>query len=137
MDVIEIDAASNTGVDNVRELIENAQYRPAQPRSRSTSSTKSHMLSKAAFNALLKTLEEPPEHVKVHPGDDRAGKGAADDPVALPAIRLSATSHARDRRAPQGHLQAGEDQGDDDALLLSPRRARARCATRFRCSTGC
>src|SRR5438132_7875460 len=64
IDVIEIDAASNTGVDNVRELIENSQYRPARSRFKIYIIDEAHMLSKAAFNALLKTLEEPPEHVK-------------------------------------------------------------------------
>jgi DNA polymerase-3 subunit gamma/tau len=64
MDVIEIDAASNTGVDNVRELIENSQYRPANSRFKIYIVDEAHMLSKAAFNALLKTLEEPPSHVK-------------------------------------------------------------------------
>jgi DNA polymerase III subunit gamma/tau len=64
MDVIEIDAASNTGVDNVREIIENAQYRPARSRFKVYIIDEVHMLSKSAFNALLKILEEPPSHVK-------------------------------------------------------------------------
>jgi DNA polymerase-3 subunit gamma/tau len=64
IDVIEIDAASNTGVDNIREVIENAQYRPARSRFKVYIIDEVHMLSKSAFNALLKTLEEPPSHVK-------------------------------------------------------------------------
>jgi DNA polymerase-3 subunit gamma/tau len=64
IDVLEIDAASNTGVDNVREVIENSQYRPARSRFKIYIIDEAHMLSKAAFNALLKTLEEPPSHVK-------------------------------------------------------------------------
>jgi DNA polymerase-3 subunit gamma/tau len=64
IDVIEIDAASNTGVDNVRDIIANAGYRPARSRFKVYIIDEVHMLSKAAFNALLKTLEEPPEHVK-------------------------------------------------------------------------
>ena len=64
IDLLEIDAASNTGVDNVRELIENAQYLPSRGRFKVYLIDEVHMLSKAAFNALLKTLEEPPEHVK-------------------------------------------------------------------------
>src|SRR5258708_633115 len=64
IDVIEIDAASNTGVDNIREVIENAQYRPARSRFKVYIIDEAHMLSKSAFNALLKTLEEPPSHVK-------------------------------------------------------------------------
>lgn len=63
LDVIEIDAASNTGVDNVRELIERAQFAPVQCRYKVYAIDECHMLSTAAFNALLKTLEEPPAHV--------------------------------------------------------------------------
>jgi DNA polymerase-3 subunit gamma/tau len=64
MDVVEIDAASNTSVDNVRELIESARYKPVQGRYKVFIIDEVHMLSKSAFNALLKTLEEPPGHVK-------------------------------------------------------------------------
>ena len=64
IDLLEIDAASNTGVDNVRELIESAQYMPSRGRYKVYLIDEVHMLSKQAFNALLKTLEEPPEHVK-------------------------------------------------------------------------
>ena len=63
-DVIEMDAASNTGVDNIRELIESARYKPIIARTKVFIIDEVHMLSKGAFNALLKTLEEPPEHVK-------------------------------------------------------------------------
>ena len=63
-DVLEIDAASNTGVDNIRELIESARYKPLIARTKVFIIDEVHMLSKGAFNALLKTLEEPPEHVK-------------------------------------------------------------------------
>ncbi len=64
IDVIELDAASHTGVDDVREIIENAQFRPVLARIKVYIIDEVHMLSKAAFNALLKTLEEPPGHVK-------------------------------------------------------------------------
>ena len=64
IDVIEIDAASNTGVDNVRDLIANSQFHPARSRFKVYIIDEVHMLSKQAFNALLKTLEEPPAHVK-------------------------------------------------------------------------
>jgi len=64
MDVIEMDAASHTGVDNMRELIESARYRPTSARFKLYIIDEVHMLSSSAFNALLKTLEEPPEHVK-------------------------------------------------------------------------
>src|SRR5688572_23588753 len=63
-DVIEMDAASNTGVDNIREIIESARYRPLSARTKVFIIDEVHMLSKGAFNALLKTLEEPPGHVK-------------------------------------------------------------------------
>ena len=64
VDLLEIDAASNTGVDDVREVIENAQYAPSRGRFKVYLVDEVHMLSKPAFNALLKTLEEPPPHVK-------------------------------------------------------------------------
>ncbi len=64
IDVIEIDAASNTGVDDVREIIESCRYKPTTGRYKIFIIDEVHMLSKSAFNALLKTLEEPPEHVK-------------------------------------------------------------------------
>jgi DNA polymerase-3 subunit gamma/tau len=63
LDFIEIDAASNTGVDNIRELIDRAQFAPAQCRYKVYVIDECHMLSTAAFNALLKTLEEPPSNV--------------------------------------------------------------------------
>lgn len=63
LDFVEIDAASNTGVDNIRELIERAQFAPVQCRYKVYVIDECHMLSVAAFNALLKTLEEPPERV--------------------------------------------------------------------------
>ena len=64
LDVQEIDAASNTGVDNIRDLRENARYSTARDRFKIFIIDEVHMLSNAAFNALLKILEEPPEHVK-------------------------------------------------------------------------
>ncbi len=64
MDVIEMDAASRTGVDDVREIIEGVRYAPVSARYKIYIIDEVHMLSKNAFNALLKTLEEPPPHVK-------------------------------------------------------------------------
>ena len=64
VDVLEMDAASRTGVDGIRELIESVRYRPTSARFKIYIVDEVHMLSTAAFNALLKTLEEPPEHVK-------------------------------------------------------------------------
>jgi len=81
IDLLEIDAASNTGVDDVREVIENAQYMPSRGKFKVYLIDEVHMLSKAAFNALLKTLEEPPEHVKF--------LLATTDPQKLPVTVLS------------------------------------------------
>ena len=63
LDVMEIDAASNNGVDNIRQLIEEAQFTPAAAKYRVYIIDEAHMITDAAFNALLKTLEEPPAHV--------------------------------------------------------------------------
>jgi DNA polymerase III subunit gamma/tau len=64
VDVLEMDAASNTGIDDIREIIEAIRYKPASARYRVFIVDEVHMLSKAAFNGLLKTLEEPPPHAK-------------------------------------------------------------------------
>jgi DNA polymerase III subunit gamma/tau len=64
IDIIEMDAASNTGIDDIRKVIEGAQYKPATSKYKIFIVDEVHMISKSAFNALLKTLEEPPEHVK-------------------------------------------------------------------------
>jgi DNA polymerase-3 subunit gamma/tau len=64
MDVVEMDAASHNGVDDIRDLTDGARYRPVKARYKIYILDEVHMLSKPAFNALLKTLEEPPEHVK-------------------------------------------------------------------------
>ena len=63
MNVIEIDAASNNGVDNIREIVEEVRYSPTEGRYKVYIIDEVHMLSPGAFNALLKTLEEPPEYV--------------------------------------------------------------------------
>ena len=81
LDVLEIDAASNTGVDNIRELRENAQYQPSAGKKRVFIIDEVHMLSKGAFNALLKTLEEPPDHVHFI--------FATTEPVKIPRTILS------------------------------------------------
>ena len=68
IDLIEIDAASNNSVDDVRELRERVSFRPSEGRYRIYIIDEVHMLSNSAFNALLKTLEEPPPHAAVHLG---------------------------------------------------------------------
>jgi DNA polymerase III subunit gamma/tau len=92
VDLLEIDAASNTGVDNVRELIDNAQYAPSRGRYKVYLIDEVHMLSKPAFNALLKTLEEPPPHVKFIL--------ATTDPQKLPITVLSRCLQFNLRRLP-------------------------------------
>ncbi|MEO6749286.1 MAG: DNA polymerase III subunit gamma/tau, partial [Casimicrobiaceae bacterium] len=64
VDLLELDAASNTGVDNMREILDNARYAPTAGRYKVYLIDEVHMLSRNAFNSMLKTLEEPPEHVK-------------------------------------------------------------------------
>ncbi|MDO8437999.1 MAG: DNA polymerase III subunit gamma/tau [Nitrosomonadaceae bacterium] len=81
IDLIELDAASNTQVDNMRELLENALYAPTCARYKVYIIDEVHMLSKSAFNAMLKTLEEPPEHVKF--------VLATTDPQKIPVTVLS------------------------------------------------
>jgi DNA polymerase-3 subunit gamma/tau len=97
-DLIEIDAASHTGVDNIRDLIENAQYMPARGRIKVYLIDEVHMLSKPAFNALLKTLEEPPEHVKF--------LLATTDPEKLPVTVLSRCLQFNLRRLDQEQIDA-------------------------------
>jgi len=96
VDLLEIDAASNTGVDDVRELIDNAQYMPARGRTKVYLVDEVHMLSKSAFNALLKTLEEPPAHVKF--------LLATTDPQKLPVTVLSRCLQFNLRRLEQGQI---------------------------------
>jgi len=98
VDVIEIDGASNTGVDNVRELRENVKYAPARGRYKVYIIDEVHMLSTAAFNALLKTLEEPPEHVVFI--------FATTDPHKVPATILSRCQHYDFRRVPKAQIEA-------------------------------
>jgi len=64
VDLLELDAASNTGIDNMREILDNARYAPTAGRYKVYLIDEVHMLSKPAFNSMLKTLEEPPDHVK-------------------------------------------------------------------------
>jgi len=81
VDLLELDAASNTGIDNMREVLDNARYMPTVGRFKVYLIDEVHMLSKAAFNSMLKTLEEPPEHVKF--------VLATTDPQKIPVTVLS------------------------------------------------
>ena len=97
IDLLEIDAASNTGVNDVREVIENAQYMPSRGKYKVYLIDEVHMLSKAAFNALLKTLEEPPEHVKF--------LLATTDPQKLPVTVLSRCLQFNLKRLDEGQIE--------------------------------
>ncbi|HEV8129854.1 MAG TPA: DNA polymerase III subunit gamma/tau [Acidobacteriota bacterium] len=85
LDVQEVDAASNRGIDDIRELRDNIKYRPARDRFKIFIIDEVHMLTNEAFNALLKTLEEPPEHVKFIM--------ATTEPHKVPATILSRCQH--------------------------------------------
>ena len=87
MDIIEMDGASSRKIDDIRDLVEQTKYRPASARYKIFIIDEVHMLTKEAFNALLKTLEEPPEYVKFIL--------ATTDPLKLPATILSRTQHFR------------------------------------------
>lgn len=92
MDIIEMDAASSRGIDDIKKLIEQTKYRPSFARYKIFIIDEVHMLSKEAFNALLKTLEEPPEFVKFIL--------ATTDPLKLPPTILSRTQHFRFKQIP-------------------------------------
>ena len=123
VDLLEIDAASNTGVDDVRDLIDNAQYLPSRGKTKVYLIDEVHMLSKAAFNALLKTLEEPPEHVKF--------LLATTDPQKLPVTVLSRCLQFNLRRLDEAQiggqigriLQAEAIPADAGAIALLARAA--------------
>ncbi len=101
MDIIEMDAASNRGIDDIKELIEHTKYKPSTGRYKIFIIDEVHMLTTQAFNALLKTLEEPPDFVKFIL--------ATTDPLKLPATILSRTQHFRFKKIPQrlvlSHMQ--------------------------------
>ncbi len=90
MDIIEMDAASNRGIDDIRDLVEQTKYKPASAAFKIFIIDEVHMLTPQAFNALLKTLEEPPAFVKFIL--------ATTDPLKLPATILSRTQHFRFKR---------------------------------------
>jgi DNA polymerase-3 subunit gamma/tau len=101
VDLLELDAASNTGIDNMREVLDNAQYAPTAGRFKVYLIDEVHMLSKAAFNSMLKTLEEPPEHVKFIL--------ATTDPQKIPVTVLSRCLQFNLKQMPPaaivGHLE--------------------------------
>ncbi|HEB81403.1 MAG TPA: DNA polymerase III subunit gamma/tau [Gammaproteobacteria bacterium] len=116
VDLIEVDAASRTGVDDTRELLENVQYAPTRGRYKVYLIDEVHMFSKSSFNALLKTLEEPPPHVKF--------LLATTDPQKLPVTILSRCLQFNLKRLPVSliisHLQyiLGEEKVDYNVTAL-------------------
>ncbi len=116
VDLIEVDAASRTKVDDTRDLLDNVQYAPTRGRYKVYLIDEVHMLSNHSFNALLKTLEEPPPHVKF--------LLATTDPQKLPATVLSRCLQFSLKRLPTGLIRdrlqfiAAEEQLDVDAVAL-------------------
>src|SRR2546429_1969609 len=117
VDLLELDAASNTGIDNMREILDNARYAPTVGRYKVYLIDEVHMLSKAAFNSMLKTLEEPPEHVKF--------VLATTDPQKIPVTVLSRCLQFNLKALSQptiaarlGEILRAEDIAFDDAALL-------------------
>ncbi|OLE17436.1 MAG: DNA polymerase III, subunit gamma and tau [Betaproteobacteria bacterium 13_1_20CM_3_63_8] len=117
VDLLELDAASNTGIDNMREILDNARYAPTVGRYKVYLIDEVHMLSKAAFNSMLKTLEEPPEHVKF--------VLATTDPQKIPVTVLSRCLQFNLKALPRqtiaarlGEILRAEDIAFDDAALL-------------------
>ncbi len=123
IDVVEMDAASNTGVDDIREIIESVRYATVSARYKVHIIDEVHMLSKNAFNALLKTLEEPPPHVKFIFATTEVGK--------VPATILSRCQRFDLKRVPHDLLarhfakvaEAEQVLADADALALIARAA--------------
>jgi DNA polymerase-3 subunit gamma/tau len=124
IDLLEVDAATNTRVDEMRQLLENAVYTPTRGRFKVYVIDEVHMLSTSAFNAMLKTLEEPPEHVKFIL--------ATTDPQKIPVTVLSRCLQFNLKQMPpgaivthlRGILSAEEVPGDEGALELIARAAR-------------
>ncbi|MBI5923707.1 MAG: DNA polymerase III subunit gamma/tau [Betaproteobacteria bacterium] len=96
IDLIEVDAATNTKVDEMRQLLENATYAPTRGRFKVYVIDEVHMLSNSAFNAMLKTLEEPPEHIKFIL--------ATTDPQKIPVTVLSRCLQFNLKQMPQTHI---------------------------------
>ena len=123
VDLIELDAASNTQVDNMRDLLENALYAPTSGRFKVYIIDEVHMLSRNAFNAMLKTLEEPPAHVKFIL--------ATTDPQKIPVTVLSRCLQFNLKQIPQPQIKAQLKKilelegvaGEDEALTLLARAA--------------
>ncbi len=138
MDLIEVDAASRTKVEDTRDLLENVQYLPSRGRYKIYLIDEVHMLSTHSFNALLKTLEEPPEHVKF--------LLATTDPQKLPVTVLSRclqfnlqalAGRASSRRGSRTFWMPKGSRPSPPRCVCSPSLRTAACVMRCRCSTSC
>ena len=136
--MLEIDGASNRGIDEIRQLRQNVAVRPSRARFKIYIIDEVHMLTKEAFNALLKTLEEPPEHVKFIFATTEAEQDSDHDPVALPAVRFR--RHRARRRSRRGSRRSPRPRASRSSrkrCRSSPAGRPARCATASRCSSNC
>jgi DNA polymerase III subunit gamma/tau len=111
VDVIEIDAASNRGINEMRELRENVRYRPARDRYKVFIVDEAHQITSEAFNALLKTLEEPPEWAVFILCTTEVAQDSDHHRVALPAVQLPLGGFRGASRAHGMDLQAGRHRG--------------------------
>ncbi len=137
VDVIELDAASNNGVEEIRNLRNNVQYMPSRARYKIYIIDEIHMLSKQAFNALLKTLEEPPPHVKFIFATTDAHKIPVTILSRCQRFDLSGIGLPQIVERLTAIVKAEGLQADQDALeMIAPGRA-VRCATPNRCSINC
>ena len=124
LDLIEIDAASNTSVDDVRDLRDKINFSPSQGSYKVYIIDEVHMLSTAAFNALLKTLEEPPAARHLHPGDHRSPQDPGHGALALPAARVPPhPGGARSSACSKEMANSEKLEVEDDALTLIARQA--------------
>lgn len=120
VDLLELDAASNTGIDNMREVLDNAQYLPTSGRFKVYIIDEVHMLSTKAFNSMLKTLEEPPEHVKFIL--------ATTDPQKIPVTVLSRCLQFNLKQIPEPLIQAHLAKVLGDEGIVGEPRALSRIA---------
>ena len=137
IDVIEIDAASHGGVDDARDLRERAFFAPVRSRYKVYIIDEAHMVTTQGFNALLKLVEEPPEHLRFIFATTEPDKVIGDDPVAHPPLPVPADPAADCCRTTSRELceKEGVDDRPGRAAARRPRRRRAPPATRSRCST--
>jgi DNA polymerase-3 subunit gamma/tau len=123
IDVLEIDGASNRGIDEVREIRQNVQYRPSRSRYKIYIVDEVHMLTSPAFNALLKTLEEPPEHVKFIFATTEAQKIPITILSRCQRFDFAGIGTARIVERLRAIVRGEGMQADDEALELVARRA--------------